>query len=153
MTAAARFAPTVAGALLAALATALPTGQVGAAAPSPRDLLGEWWTPGFGARVRLEPCGDDLVCGRIVWLWDEAAKGAADKGPLVGRTVVERMRMTRPGRWSEGRLHNPEDGRDYTGSLTLRSPSTLVVDGCVLFVCQTQVWRRVDAGRCPAVGG
>jgi uncharacterized protein (DUF2147 family) len=36
-----------------------------AAATSP---VGEWWTPGFGARVRIEPCGDAL-CGRIVWVW------------------------------------------------------------------------------------
>jgi uncharacterized protein (DUF2147 family) len=66
----------------------------------------------------------------------------------VGKTVIERMRSTHPERWTGGHLYNPEDGRDYKGSLQLRSPSTLVVDGCVLFVCQTQVWRRADSARC-----
>jgi len=33
----------------------------------------------------------------------------------------------------------------------LLSPTRLVVDGCVLFVCQTQVWRRADVERCPPV--
>lgn len=114
------------------------------------ELAGEWWTPGFNARVRIEACGD-AVCGRIVWLWDEAPKGIADTGPLIGKPVIEKMRAVAPSRWAEGRLYNPEDGRDYKGSLHLRSPDLLVLEGCVLFVCRTQVWRRADVARCPAV--
>lgn len=125
------------------LLTALP----GAHAQS---ALGDWWTPGFNARVRIEPCGD-AVCGRIVWLWDETPKDIADKNPLVGRLVIDRMRAAEPERWTGGRLYNPEDGRDYKGSLHLQSPTHLVVDGCVLFVCRTQVWRRADPARCPPV--
>lgn len=113
-------------------------------------LAGEWWTPGFNSRVRIEPCGD-AVCGRIVWLWDDKPKDIADQEPLVGRLVIDRMRPAEPGRWRGGRLYNPEDGRDYKGSLHLQSPTRLVVDGCVLFICQTQVWRRVETARCPPV--
>ena len=113
-------------------------------------VTGDWWTPGFNARVRIEPCGD-AVCGRIVWLWVEAPKGVADKNPLVGRLVIDRMQAAEAGVWRGGRLYNPEDGRDYKGSLHLQSPERLVVDGCVLFICQTQVWRRADPGRCPPV--
>jgi len=113
-------------------------------------VTGEWWTPGFNARVRIEPCGD-AVCGRIVWLWDEAPKGVADKSPLIGRLVIDRMQAAEVNVWRGGRLYNPEDGRDYKGSLQLQSPERLVVDGCVLFICQTQVWRRADPGRSPPV--
>jgi uncharacterized protein (DUF2147 family) len=113
-------------------------------------LFGEWWTPGFNARVRIDPCGD-AVCGHIVWVWDETPKDIADKSPLVERMVIDRMRSAEPGRWSGGRLYNPEDGRDYKGSLHLQSPTRLVVDGCVLFICKTQVWRRADPNRCPPV--
>jgi uncharacterized protein (DUF2147 family) len=115
------------------------------------DVHGEWWTPGFNARVRIEACGDDAVCGRIVWLWDEQPQGIADRTPLVGKRVIDRMRPTEPGRWTGGRLYNPEDGRDYQGALQLRSAATLVVSGCVLFVCRTQVWRRADPALCPPV--
>jgi Delta7-sterol 5-desaturase len=114
------------------------------------SVTGEWWTPGFNARVRIAPCGD-AVCGRIVWLWDETPKGIADTSPLVGRLVIDRMQAAETGFWRGGRLYNPEDGRDYKGSLQLQSPERLVVDGCVLFICQTQVWRRADPGRCPPV--
>lgn len=117
---------------------------------SPSGLLGEWWTPGFNARVRIEACGD-AVCGRIVWVWDETPKDIADKSPLVGRKVIEAMRADGATLWSGGRLYNPEDGRDYRGSLQLQSPTRLVVDGCVMFLCKQQVWRRADPARCPPV--
>lgn len=126
--------------MLAAPASAEPRSQ----------LIGEWWTPGFNARVRIQACGD-AVCGHIVWLWDEQARGVVDRGPLIGKAVIDGMRATEPLRWSGGRLYNPEDGRDYKGSLQLRSPSSLLVDGCVLFICQTQVWRKFDASRSPPV--
>lgn len=121
------------------------------AMPATPDVHGEWWTPGFNARVRIEACGANAVCGRIVWLWDDKAQGIADKTPLVGKLVIDQMKLAEPGQWSGGRLYNPEDGRDYKGSLQLRSGATLVVSGCVLFVCQTQVWRRADPARCPPV--
>jgi uncharacterized protein (DUF2147 family) len=128
----------------------LLAGATGTAGAAPSAITGEWWTPGFNARVRIEPCGD-AVCGRIVWLWDDTPKGIADKAPLIGRTVIDRMVAAEANRWHGGRLYNPEDGRDYKGSLQLQSPTRLVVDGCVLFICQTQVWRRADAERCPPV--
>ena len=135
--------------LLAAL-LAVPTAQAQpAAAGTPAALLGEWWTPGFGARVRVEPCGDAAVCGRIVWAWDETPPDIADKSPLVGRKVIDAMRAADAGHWNSGRLYNPEDGRDYKGSLHLQSPTRLVVEGCALFICKKQVWRRVDEARCP----
>ena len=118
-------------------------------AVKPAALIGEWWTPGFGARVRVEPCGDATVCGRIVWAWDETPPDIADKSPLVGRKVIDAMRAADAGHWNGGRLYNPEDGRDYKGSLHLQSPARLVVEGCALFICKKQVWRRVDEARCP----
>ena len=115
------------------------------------SVLGDWWTPGFGARVHIEACGDAL-CGRIVWAWDETPKDIVDKNPLVGRKVVEGMRAEGVGRWTGGRLYNPEDGRDYTGLLHLQSPTRLSVEGCFLFICKQQIWRRADMTRCPPVG-
>lgn len=112
---------------------------------------GEWWTPGFAARVRIQSCGDTL-CGRIVWLWDDAARDAGDaQRPLVGLTIVEAMRRVAANKFGRGRLYNPEDGRDYAGSLTLTAPNRLLVEGCVVFICKTQIWRRYDAQQVPPV--
>jgi uncharacterized protein (DUF2147 family) len=117
----------------------------GLAAPG---VYGEWWTPGFNARVRLEPCGDKL-CGTIVWVWDESPKDIADSRPLVGLPIIVDMRPDGAARWNAGRIYNPEDGRHYAGSITLRSAHNLLVEGCVLFICKSQVWRRADEQRCP----
>lgn len=132
--------------LIAALLAAPPLRAEPAPPPA---LLGDWWTPGFGARVRIEPCGDS-VCGRIVWLWDESPD-IADKAPLVGRRVIDGMRPQSAGRWNGGRLYNPEDGYHYKGSLTLQTATNLLVEGCVLMICRQQVWRRADPERCPPV--
>lgn len=133
------------------LLAALWVAQAQAVAPiDPALLLGEWWTPGFNARVRIEHCGD-AVCGHIVWAWDDSPKDIADKRPLVGRQVIEGMRSEGGARWVGGRLYNPEDGRDYKGSVQLQSASRLFVEGCVLMLCRQQIWRRVDVGRCPPV--
>jgi len=121
-----------------------------ACAQAALPVAGDWWTPGFSARVRLEPCGS-AVCGRIVWLWDEAPRHIADERPLLGRVVVAGMLPRGDGRWTDGTLYNPEDGREYRGFFELQSPTRLVVEGCVLFVCKSQVWRRADAVRCPPV--
>jgi uncharacterized protein (DUF2147 family) len=136
--------------LMAALLTA-PSVQAQPAVPvDPVALLGDWWTPGFNARVRIEPCSGG-VCGRIVWAWDEGPKNIADLRPLVDRTVIEGMRSDGDNRWSGGRLYNPEDGRDYKGLLHLHAPTRLLVEGCVLFVCKEQIWRRADTSQCPPV--
>jgi uncharacterized protein (DUF2147 family) len=114
------------------------------------ELAGEWWTPGFAARVRIESCGDAL-CGRIVWLWDETVRDGADRQPLIGRRVVDHMLPTQSAHWAGGWLHDPEDGRAYKGSLQLQTPTILKVEGCIGPFCRTQVWRRADVARCPPV--
>jgi uncharacterized protein (DUF2147 family) len=118
------------------------------AADPPPPIFDEWWTPGFNARVRIERCADRL-CGTIVWTWDEQPKNIADTEPLVGRRIIVDMRADGPARWKGGRIYNPEDGRHYDAALTLSSANNLLVEGCVAFFCRSQVWRRVDAARCP----
>ena len=131
-------------------ASALLSMSAAASGVDSQSVFGEWWTPGFNARVRLEPCSDKL-CGTIVWVWDESPKDIAEPRPLVGLPIIVDMRPDGASRWSAGRIYNPEDGRNYAGSLTLKSAHNLLVEGCVLFICKSQVWRRVQEQRCPPV--
>lgn len=126
--------------------------MLGAQASSPafsQSVVDEWWTPGFNARVKLAQC-DDKLCGTIVWAWDDTPSGAADKRPLVGQRIVKGMRLGENSRYT-GSIYNPEDGRSYNASLYLKTANTLQVEGCVLFFCQTQIWRRHDSLRSPPV--
>lgn len=112
------------------------------------DVHGEWWTPGFNARVRLAPCGN-AICGTVVWAWDNQPAGIADSRGLVGQPIISAMLREADGRWRGGRIYDPEDGRDYSGSLALKGEHNLVVEGCVLMFCRTQVWRRHYPRECP----
>jgi len=112
-----------------------------------QEATGEWWTPGFHARIRIEPC-DKALCGRIVWAWDDRPAGIADGAPLTGQIVISAMLPQGDSLWSGGRLYNPEDGRAYVGTMRLKGPNNLELRGCVLIFCKTQVWRRVEPDVC-----
>ena len=132
-----------------------------------QNLQDEWWTPGFAARVKLAPCegstqekAEGRLCGMILWAWDDTPTGASDKRPLVGQRIISGMR---PEKLAEGRassdrtsvyagnIYNPEDGQTYKATMRLKGPNTLLVEGCVLFICREQVWRRFDSLRVPPV--
>lgn len=119
----------------------------------------EWWTPGFSARVKLAPC-DDKLCGTIVWAWDEQPSGASDKRPLVGQRIISGMKLDAAPAGKGvaektavyfGSIYNPEDSQTYKATMRLKSPNTLLVEGCVLFICREQVWRRHDSLKTPPV--
>jgi uncharacterized protein (DUF2147 family) len=123
------------------------------------ELSGEWATPGNRAHVRIETCASDrdLLCGGIIWLWEpvdargEAMRDAQNpdpslrRQPLIGMSLLKDFRSASSSGSMDGRIYNPENGRTYNASLRLRSPDVLEVKGCLLFVCDTQVWRRVES--------
>ena len=125
-------------------------------------VLGRWATPGVAAIVDLAPGpgasapATATLCGTVRWLWD----AVDDKGqprldarnvdaslrsrPLLGLPILSGLAPAAGGGWS-GRIYNPEDGKTYSATLRRIGQDTLLVDGCVLFICQKQVWRKADA--------
>ena len=91
---------------------------------------GMWKREDGAGGVRIERCGGSL-CGRIVWLRDAAGPGR------IGDRVFYDMNRAGTDRWS-GSAHNPEDGRDYDGTMTL-SGEILVTQGCAFggMICKT----------------
>lgn len=131
---------------------------VAAPAAQARDgVLGRWVTPGAAAIVELAPCaGTSGLCGTVRWLWD----GVDDKGrprvdaqnadaslrtrPLVGLSILSGLTATPDGGWA-GRIYNPEDGQTYRATMRQQGADALLIEGCVLFICQKQVWRKASA--------
>ncbi len=110
-------------------------------------------TQGAAAVVELAPCdGTPGLCGTIRWLWD----AVDDKGrprldaqntdttlrqrPLVGLSILSGLIPVAGGGWA-GRIYNPEDGQTYRATVRHGGGGTLLIEGCVLFICQKQVWR------------
>ena len=130
------FAGAIAGALLAA----------GSAAAA--DATGTWLRENGNSRVRFAACGAAL-CGTIVWLKtpdvDKNNPNDAQKSrSLVGVRVFYDMVPNGDNKWS-GKAYNPEDGRTYSGYMTLNGDS-LSTQGCALggLVCRTVTWSRAN---------
>ena len=101
------------------------------------DVKGEWARDDGKSKVRFAACGGDAVCGSITWLKDP-------NGPAkVGEEVFFEMKPNGDNAWA-GTAFNPEDGKRYTGKMTL-SGDRLVTAGCVLggLICKSFNWTRV----------
>ncbi|MDI1284013.1 MAG: sterol desaturase family protein [Reyranella sp.] len=118
--------------------------------------VGRWAAPGVAAIVELAPCsGAASLCGTIRWLWQatddkgrprldsQNADTALRTRPLVGLSILSGLTRTTNGGW-EGRIYNPEDGQTYRATLSRAGTDALSIEGCVLFICQKQVWRSVS---------
>jgi uncharacterized protein (DUF2147 family) len=101
-----------------------------AAAPvaAPATPLGVWATEENKGTVRIEPCGENL-CG-------VAAK--------TGEKILINMRPSEA-KWT-GRIHDPDSGRTYDSSMTMKGPNILRVQGCAFggMFCGGQTWTRVS---------
>jgi uncharacterized protein (DUF2147 family) len=119
------------------------------------DPTGAWLTRNGESKVTMSKCGQAL-CGTIVALKnpnDANGKPKLDSNnpdagkrahPVVGtRIVLGMMPSSTRDRWN-GQVYNPEDGRTYSGSITLKSASELDLQGCVAggLICKTQTWTR-----------
>jgi len=129
----------------------------GAAAPAlAADPIGKWLTQNNNATVAIAHCGDAL-CGTIVALREpndpETGKPKTDihnpdaakrSRPVIGVQIVFDMKPNgKPDVW-DGQVYNAEDGKTYTGSITLTGANSLDLKGCALggLICKTQTWNR-----------
>ena len=99
------------------------------------DITGVWLRDTGASKVKFSRCGD-AICGNIVWL-----KPGADPKAKVGQRVFFDMKPNGANAWA-GSAFNPEDGKTYTGKMTL-SGNTLTTAGCVMSViCKSATWTR-----------
>ncbi len=107
------------------------------ASPALADPTGTWLRDNGNSRVRIAPCGPNF-CGTLTWVKDPS-------GPAkVGQRIFYDMAPAGANAWA-GKAFNPEDGKTYSGKLTL-SGSTMTTSGCVLggLICRSVSWRKVN---------
>lgn len=130
---------------LAALLLLHPAPAFAAGSP-----LGRWLTDDGSAIVRIGRCGEKL-CGTIEKVLDPKAPANdinnPDKHlrtfPLAGATVLRGFSYS-GGQWKGGRAYDPKTGNSYRSSLELLRDGRLAVTGCVLFVCRSRDWTRLN---------
>jgi uncharacterized protein (DUF2147 family) len=122
------------------------------------DPQGTWHTEDGKATVRIAACGPAL-CGTVIALKEandpdtgkpKTDKNNADAGlrnrPMIGVPIVLSMKPSgTANKWS-GQVYNAEDGKTYSGSLTLQDANTIKLEGCILggLVCKASTWTRAS---------
>ena len=137
----------------AVLATSL--GLAAATPAMAAEPIGNWLTEDGEATVAITRCGDAL-CGTIVALKTpiDPATGrpqtdvnnpdaAKTRRPLIGVQIIFGLTPSRMADKWDGQLYNPEDGKTYSGSLTVTGANTLDLQGCTFVVlCESRTWTR-----------
>ena len=111
------------------------------------DATGEWLVAERTARISIADCGGALW-GVVSW---EADPGGVDEKnpeatkrsrPTLGMPILLGMKVSGTNQWA-GQIYNSENGKTYSGGLTLITPDVLRVRGCVFFIlCGGENWTR-----------
>jgi uncharacterized protein (DUF2147 family) len=132
-------------------------GLVAATPATAGDPRGNWMTDDGKAKIAIASCGGAL-CGNIVALTEpnDPATGkpktdsnnpdaAKRTRSLVGIQIVIDMKPDSADKW-KGQVYNAEDGKTYSGSITLVDAKTLTLQGCALggLLCKSRTWTRTN---------
>ncbi len=100
------------------------------------DASGTWLREGGKGTVRIAPCGGAL-CGTVASVNDPGSPAK------VGQRVFYGMVASGENSWA-GHAFNPEDGKTYSGTMTLAG-NHLTTAGCVLggLICKSVHWTRL----------
>lgn len=137
-------------AILSGAALVLAAGQALAAT----SAVGTWYTQGKAAKVRIAPCGQKL-CGTIAWIDTGGAPASSIKDdanpnpalrsrPIVGLMMMRDFSPAGPGRWTGGKIYDPNSGKTYDSKMSLSANGGLKVEGCITVICLAQAWTPAD---------
>lgn len=135
-----------ASAALAIGGFSLSSGTAFAALASSEPVTGTWTTADGGSRVRIAPCGP-AFCANIVWVKprapDDNSPAAIAKSNMVGRQISGDLRRADDGHLA-GSILDPESGKTYNATVTLKNANALEMGGCILggFLCGSETWTR-----------
>jgi uncharacterized protein (DUF2147 family) len=113
------------------------------------DPTGEWLVAGGSARIKIDDCGGRMW-GIVSWAQQHSQDvnnpdPAKRSRSTLGMPIILGMQPVQSNRW-EGEIYNAQNGKTYSGSISLTGPDVLRIEGCVLgFLCGGQSWTRVKA--------
>jgi len=103
---------------------------------SAADPYGTWIRPSTGTQVSFYDCGGKL-CGKIVAVKNQSRQSE------VGTVIMKGAVKSADNQW-KGDLLNTEDGKTYSGVVTMQGPNALNLKGCALgIICQGETWTKV----------
>jgi uncharacterized protein (DUF2147 family) len=120
------------------------------------DVLGVWQTHGDKpAQIQIYKNGDRFY-GKIIFLQFPLDNGKplldknnSDAGkqtrPVLGLVILTGFRFDTD-EWTDGDIYDPEKGKTYSCTMTLKDNKTLKVRGYIgiSLIGRTEVWTRVE---------
>lgn len=131
-------------------------------AADPEDILGVWNTQERDAKIGIYKCGIKY-CGKIVSLKEPNYSKDSKEGspgtplldhnnpdpllrrtPLIGLPILLDFEYAGGNMWKHGKIYNSDNGKTYSGKLTLVSPDKLKVRGFIgiSLIGGTTTWTR-----------
>lgn len=134
-------------------------GSLSAFAPkdNPNAIVGTWLNGSKKGHVQIYE-KEGRYYGKLVWLSipNDPATGKpkldAKNGdesrrsrPLMNLPVLYNLQFRSDNVWDDGKIYNPEDGKEYNLKMTLKDANTLDVRGYmgVSLLGKTQTWVRI----------
>lgn len=120
------------------------------------DVIGLWLTKEGKAYVKIEVLNGKYV-GTITYLKDplneETGKPKVDKNnpdknhqndPIIGLKILRNLKFDE-GEWTDGQVYDPENGKEYSCTVSLKDRNTLEMRGYIGFSMfgRTEVWKRI----------
>ena len=107
--------------------------------------------PGFAAEKaeKTKTITGDGLCAKLTKVTD--GQTTDDKNPdpskrsqpIIGLVIMENAKKSGANKWS-GTLYNRENGKSYSGSITVKSKDAVDLSGCVaLVLCRAVTWTRI----------
>jgi len=135
-------------------------------AAGPDDILGLWNTEKKDAKIEIYKCGSKY-CGKIAWLKESTYPAGSKEGvpgtpildhnnpspklrkrPLIGSPILIDFVFAGDSFWKSGKIYNSDNGKMYSGKMTLISPDQLNVRGFIgiSLIGGSTTWTRATAG-------
>jgi uncharacterized protein (DUF2147 family) len=132
-------------------------------AQSPEPLVGTWLNGDKTAHIEIYKQANKYF-GKIVWLKEPTYPANDEKGmagkekvdrenpdpakrrtPVLGLVILRDFTYVETGRYENGRIYDPKNGKDYKCKITQKSPDALDVRGYIgfSFIGRTDSWTRV----------
>ncbi len=117
-----------------------------------QEITGKWLTEDGKAVVLIAKAGKEIN-GKIIWLRepeDKAGKPVTDKEnpdksrwntPILGLMVLKKLE-NKNGKWENGSIYDPKDGKTYTCSIWVEN-GKLKVRGYIGIFYRTETWTRM----------
>jgi len=124
----------------------------------PDAVVGTWLNGTKKGHVQIYKRGGTYF-GKLVWISEpndpatgkpktdsRNADASKRNRPLMNLPIMYNFKYNGGNVWTDGKIYNPEDGKEYNCKMTLKDPNTLDVRGYlgIALIGKTQTWTRIQ---------